>query len=58
MLAANEVGLWAVLFYLVAYTFMTMGVFGTVILLERKEYAGETYSDYAGLAGVRPSWRR
>ena len=54
VLAANEVGLWAVLFYLVAYTFMTMGVFATVILLERREYAGETYSDYAGLAGRAP----
>jgi NADH-quinone oxidoreductase subunit N len=54
VLAANEVGLWALLFYLVAYTFMTMGVFATVILLERREYAGETYSDYAGLAGRAP----
>jgi len=31
-----------------------MGAFGTVILLERKEYAGETYSDYAGLASRAP----
>ena len=54
LLAANEVGLWALMFYLVAYVFMTMGAFGTVILLERREYAGETYSDYAGLAGRAP----
>ena len=54
VLAANEIGLWALSFYLVAYTFMTMGVFGTVILLERREYAGETYADYAGLAGRAP----
>ncbi len=54
VVAANEIGLWAVLFYLVAYTFFTMGAFGTVILLERKEYAGETYSDYAGLASRAP----
>ena len=50
VLAVSEIGLWAVLFYLLAYTFITMGAFATVILLERKEYAGETCADYAGLA--------
>ncbi len=54
VLAANETGLWALLFYLLAYTFITIGVFGVVILLERREYAGETYADYAGLAGRAP----
>mgnify|MGYP001819404172 CR=1 FL=1 len=54
VIAANQVGLWAALFYLAAYTFMTMGTFGVVILLERKEYAGETYEDYAGLARRAP----
>jgi len=50
VLAVSEIGLWSVLFYLLAYTFITMGAFATVILLERKEYAGETCADYAGLA--------
>jgi NADH-quinone oxidoreductase subunit N len=50
VLAVSEIGLWSVLFYVLAYTFITMGAFGTVILLERKEYAGETCADYAGLA--------
>ena len=54
VLAATEDGLWAVLFYLLAYTFITAGTFGTVILLERREYAGETYDDYAGLARRAP----
>lgn len=54
VLAGTEDGLWAVLFYLFAYTFITVGAFGTVILLERKEYAGETYEDYAGLAQRSP----
>jgi NADH-quinone oxidoreductase subunit N len=54
VLAASEEGLWALLFYLFAYTFITLGAFGTVILLERREYAGETYSDYAGLARRSP----
>ena len=54
VLAATDDGLWAVLFYFLAYTFITVGVFGTVILLERREYAGETYEDYAGLARRSP----
>jgi len=54
VLAVNEIGLWALMFYLLAYTLMTLGAFGTVILLERREYAGETYADYAGLAQRAP----
>ncbi|MFP5284688.1 MAG: NADH-quinone oxidoreductase subunit N, partial [Thermoanaerobaculia bacterium] len=50
----SEIGLWSVLFYLLAYTFVTLGVFGTVILLERREYAGETCADYAGLSRRSP----
>jgi len=54
VLAVNAMGSWAVLFYLLAYTFITLGAFGTVILLERREYAGETISDYAGLSRRSP----
>ncbi|HKV11027.1 MAG TPA: NADH-quinone oxidoreductase subunit N [Thermoanaerobaculia bacterium] len=54
VLAVSEIGLWSVLFYLLAYTFVTLGVFGTVILLERREYAGETCADYAGLSRRSP----
>ncbi len=54
VLAASEVGLWALLFYLLAYSLITLGAFGTVILLESREYAGETYADYAGLAQRSP----
>jgi NADH-quinone oxidoreductase subunit N len=50
VLAVSEIGLWSLLFYMMAYAVITMGAFGTVILLERKEYAGETCADYAGLA--------
>ncbi len=54
VLCASEAGLWAVLFYLLAYSFITLGAFGTVIVIEKREYAGETYSDYAGLARRAP----
>jgi NADH-quinone oxidoreductase subunit N len=54
VLTFSEIGLWSVLFYLLAYTFVTLGAFATVILLERREYAGETCADYAGLAQRSP----
>lgn len=54
VLAASETGLWALMFYMLAYSFFTLGAFGTVVLLERREYAGETLSDYAGLARRAP----
>jgi NADH-quinone oxidoreductase subunit N len=54
VLALSEDGLRAVLFYTLAYSLITLGTFGTVILLERREYAGETYADYAGLARRAP----
>ena len=54
LLAASATGLWAAMFYALAYTFITLGAFGTVILLERREYAGETLGDYAGLAQRAP----
>ncbi|HEX5760660.1 MAG TPA: NADH-quinone oxidoreductase subunit N [Thermoanaerobaculia bacterium] len=54
VLAVSEIGLWSVVFYLLTYSFVTLGAFGTVILLERREYAGETLADYAGLARRAP----
>ncbi len=54
LLAANRTGMWAAIFYLLAYSFITLGAFGVVILLERREYAGETCADYAGLAKRAP----
>jgi NADH-quinone oxidoreductase subunit N len=54
VLALSRVGLWSVVFYMLTYTFVTLGAFGTVILLERREYAGEVASDYAGLSKRSP----
>ncbi|NTW36936.1 MAG: hypothetical protein HGB17_12560, partial [Syntrophobacteraceae bacterium] len=42
--------LWAILVYLVAYSLMTLGAFGLVILLESKGYASESVDDFNGLA--------
>jgi NADH-quinone oxidoreductase subunit N len=54
VLAVSQIGLWSVIFYLLTYSFVTLGAFGTVILLERREYAGETAADYAGLSRRSP----
>lgn len=55
ILAASELGTWSVLMYMLVYTFMNLGAFGLVILLESKGYAGETVADWAGLARRSPA---
>ncbi len=54
IVAANAMGAWALLLYMVVYAFMNLGAFGFVILLESKGYAGEVIGDYAGLSRRHP----
>ena len=54
LVAANQTGAWALLVYMLIYSFMNLGAFGFVILLESKGYAGEEIADYAGLARRHP----
>ena len=54
IVAANAMGAWALLTYMVVYAFMNLGAFGFVILLESKGYAGEVIGDYAGLSRRHP----
>jgi len=46
----TEFGLWGVLVYLLAYTFMTFGAFALVVFLETRGYAAESVTDFDGLA--------
>jgi NADH-quinone oxidoreductase subunit N len=46
----TEFGLWGILVYLLAYTFMNFGVFALVVFLETKGYAAESVADFNGLA--------
>jgi len=55
LVAANTMGTWAVLMYMLVYAFMNLGAFGFVILLESKGYAGEKISDFAGLSHRHPA---
>ena len=46
----------AILFYLTSYAFMTLGVFGVIILLSTKERPIERVDDLAGLGWTHPGW--
>ncbi len=52
--AGNYEGLSGIVFYLAAYTFMNLGAFGIVALIEGKEEANLDLKSYAGLANRNP----
>jgi NADH-quinone oxidoreductase subunit N len=52
--AANSLGRTGVLYYMLAYTFMQIGAFGVVSVLESKEGKYLSISDYAGLSSSHP----
>jgi NADH-quinone oxidoreductase subunit N len=52
--AANESGVRAVLFYLLAYAFMTVGAFAVAAVIERRDEFSTTLRDYAGLSQREP----
>jgi NADH-quinone oxidoreductase subunit N len=54
VVAAGETGRWAVLFYLLAYSLITLGTFAVVILVEDRDAGGQTYAHYAGMARRHP----
>jgi NADH-quinone oxidoreductase subunit N len=55
LVAGGPAGVNSVLFYMLVYTVTNLGAFGFVIMLESRGYAGETVSDYAGLARRHPA---
>jgi NADH-quinone oxidoreductase subunit N len=52
--AAGAVGIRSALFYLVAYAAMTVGAFGTVMLVSGRGEERTRIADYAGLARTNP----
>jgi NADH-quinone oxidoreductase subunit N len=54
LVAHNALGASSFLFYLLAYTFMTIGAFGVVIALGRKGEPNERMEDLAGLGSRHP----
>jgi NADH-quinone oxidoreductase subunit N len=52
--AANVEGETGILFYLLAYSFVNVGAFGVVSLMERQDDKSLNFEDYAGLSARRP----
>lgn len=54
MVAANEIGLSGILFYMVAYTFMNIGAFAVLVLAGKKGEDNLTLEGVAGFGYKRP----
>ena len=52
--AGNQDGVSGIIFYLAAYTFMNLGAFGIIAMIEGKEETNLTISSYAGLSSRKP----
>ena len=55
LVAANQVGKAAILFYLLAYAVTNLAAFGVIALLGTREDANDELRDYAGLWYTRPA---
>lgn len=55
IVAGSRAGAAAVAFYLLAYAFMTLGAFGTVLMLERRGQEADQIADLTGLAWRAPA---
>jgi NADH-quinone oxidoreductase subunit N len=49
ILSVSEMGLRGVMVYSVVYVFATLGIWATVLMLEKNDYAGESVDDFEGL---------
>jgi NADH-quinone oxidoreductase subunit N len=56
ILAMSELGLSAILIYMLVYTFATLGIWGLILMLRKREYAGESVADFNGLNARAPFW--
>ncbi len=55
VVVGGEIGISSVLLYLLVYTFMNVGAFGVLILLNKVGMTGDRYDDFTGLAKVSPA---
>ena len=56
ILSMNAMGLRGVLLYTLVYVFANLGIWATVLMLRRHEYAGERIDDFEGLSRRAPFW--
>jgi NADH-quinone oxidoreductase subunit N len=55
LVAGNEVGKAAILFYLAAYALTNLGAFGVIALIGQRDRANDDLRDYAGLWHTHPA---
>jgi NADH-quinone oxidoreductase subunit N len=55
LVAANQVGKAAILFYLLAYSVTNLAAFGVIALVGSRDKANDSLRDYAGLWHTRPA---
>ena len=56
IIALNALGIRAVLLYSLVYVAATLGIWATVMMMQRDEYAGEQVKDFDGLHRRAPFW--
>jgi NADH-quinone oxidoreductase subunit N len=56
IISLNAYGIRGVLLYSVVYVFATLGIWATVLMMRRHEYAGERVEDFEGLHRRAPFW--
>ncbi len=56
VIAGNDIGLKALMVYILAYAFMTLGAFLVVVAMRRKNLLGEDIDDVRGLMHKSPSY--
>ena len=54
LVAHNDLGARSILYYLVAYTLMSLGAFTVLMVVARREEQGYNFNDYAGLGTTHP----
>jgi len=56
IISLNTLGLRGILVYSIVYVFANLGIWATVLMLRRHQYAGERVDDFEGLSHRAPLW--
>jgi len=56
IISLNTLGLRGILVYSIVYIFANLGIWTTVLMLRRHQYAGERVDDFEGLSRRAPLW--
>jgi NADH-quinone oxidoreductase subunit N len=56
IIALNAMGIRGILVYTLVYVFANLGIWATVLMMRRHEYAGERIDDFEGLHKRAPFW--